>query len=88
MEFYGLLAMVLVVAALIFFRGSVKRISAYSEDVIHVNTAEGSLELTERVNVIADRLDNLGDYRIPDLDNMFASKGLINKKGTKQQPKE
>lgn len=76
MEAFGLITIILVVAGMVFFRRWIARVADYSEEMLIVNTKEGSLELTERANVIASRLDEMGPVRVRDLDALFASKGI------------
>lgn len=76
MELFGLLTIIIVVAAMVFFRRWITRVADYSEEMLIVNTKEGSLDLTERANVIANRLEEIGPVRVRDLDDLFASKGI------------
>lgn len=79
MEMLAIAVSIVVVTILFVWRKSIKRIAQYSEDMITVNASEGQLELTERANSIIERLDGIGDYRVSDLDEAFASKGVTNK---------
>lgn len=88
MEFAGLICLILVVGFMIFFRRPVARTADYAEKVVIVNTKEGELELTERANDIANRLKEIGDTRIDDLDSLFASKGIGKSSKAKAEGKE
>ena len=84
MELFGLLTIILVIAAMVFFRRWIARVADYSEEMLIVNTKEGSIELTERANQIADRLDELGPVRVRDLDELFAAKSMTRAKKEKK----
>lgn len=80
MEAFGLITIILVVAGMVFFRRWIARVADYSEEMLIVNTKEGSIELTERANIIADRLQEIGPVRVRDLDALFAAQGITTKK--------
>lgn len=76
MELFGLITLIAIVTFLIFWRRSVSRVASYSEKFITVSTKRGELELTREANEIADQLADLGDVRVEDLDDLFASKRI------------
>lgn len=47
-SFVGLVIVIAVIAALIFFKGIIKKAARYGEDVINTNISEASIELIQR----------------------------------------
>ena len=84
MELFGLITLIAIVTFLIFWRRSINRVAAYSEKFIVVSTKRGELELTREANEIATQLNDIGDIRVEDLDDLFASKRM-NKSTTKEK---
>lgn len=79
MELFGLLTLVLVVAALIFFRKPINRTANYMEGMVIMNTSEAATDFEERTLVVQQRLDALDEahpnrVRFADIDTLFASK--------------
>ena len=74
--FAGLIVLVIVVAALIFFRNSVKEVASVSEKVIGINAAEVEKDIIFRVNKLADELKEAGPLRYGDLKGLLESSNV------------